>query len=125
MCLYATRERDKGHAPLKATKAWKCVSSTRKPWYRSCSGVVYADGSSHRVSAKEIRDYRNESFGLGEYSKGLHVYRSLKEARMFASERAATFVPVVIEVRVSPRDWVASNARESVYRRLKVVGEVK
>lgn len=116
MCLYANREARNGDAPPPRTTAYKVVLSTRFPIFNK--GASYTDGATIEVPRSRIlRDLEHN-----RYYFGLHVFTSLTRAGSFAAPGE-----LILQVTVSPDDWVAENTREheAVYSRLFVVGEVK
>jgi hypothetical protein len=127
MCLKVISERIAGDEVPTRTKAWKVVCTNREPAVYCGTGVVYTDGSEHfaplaRVLGERwVRDRGYFSDPGPRYEFGLHVFTSIKAAR---DERG--FADKIIEVEVSPEDWVADGRHgHALYTRLKVIGEVK
>lgn len=124
MCLYAIRQRDKGHAAPLDTVAWKVVRPNREPYHFPRNGrLKYQKGSIHKISMKNIRFSRSGRI----YHAGFHVFRTLKEARADKNRRYAECK--IIRVKINPRYWMASgangfdkrNTRQAVYSRITIL----
>jgi hypothetical protein len=116
MCLTPSTGRDRYPSVLPdgRVKAWKVVRRrSRLPLHRPKSGVVYKRGTTHTVPLAKIKRGKLD----GEYYDGLHVFTS----RQSAEDRAYSADMVVIAVQVDPKDWIASNAKEALYKKLKVL----